>query len=247
MESRVTVSLIALNVIVFLFVFSMPEPLLNQVFQTFSFSRGHVIEIWRWVSSLFLHVSSTHLFFNMLGLYFFGRALEEKVPSQWFLAIYFVSGLLGNFVFLFTSSSPVVGASGAMFGVMGAAMLLNPIKKVHIYVFPLPLAVVAIAFVIFETFIVIFQPEKLAEVAKNVANESHVAGILTGALFAFFYSPKRSAKGIVVLLVALLLLIVLSPIFALIAGIGSLILQVVDFAIGAVLYNLASLFSFLWV
>jgi len=247
MKRPLTSYLIIANVIVFLLVFSMPEELMDQVFGLFSFSGPVAWQAWRWVTNLFLHVSASHLFFNMLGLFFFGRALEEKVPRQWFLGVFFVAGFLGNLVFIFTSDLPVVGASGAMFGVMGAAMLLNPIKRVHLYVFPLPLAIIAITFTIFETFIVVFRPERLADIVQNVANISHVVGIATGALFAFFYSPKTSVKGIVVLIVALLLLIFLAPLFALIAGIGGILLQVLDFAIGTVLYSVAGLLSFLWV
>ncbi|MBL7160416.1 MAG: rhomboid family intramembrane serine protease [Candidatus Aenigmarchaeota archaeon] len=244
MENPITKGLIIANIIVFLLVFSMPEKLMENVFNAFAFSSGTAIEPWRWVTSLFLHVSASHLFFNMLGLFFFGRILEEEVPKGWFLAIYFVAGLLGNFVFMFTSASPVVGASGAMFGIMGAAMLLNPIKRVHLYVFPLPLGIVAVTFIVFETLATYYKPAEIA--VDNVAHISHVAGILTGAIFAFFNSPKRSMKGILVLVLSLLLLVLLSPVFALISGIGGLILEVIDFVVGIVLYNLASLLAFLW-
>lgn len=241
--ARVTNLLILANVVVFLLVFSMPSELMESAFSALSFSSAGVGEVWRWFTSLFMHASASHLFFNMLGLYFFGRVLEGEVKKSWFLAIYFTAGLLGNFVFIFTSSASVVGASGAMFGVMGAAMFLNPVKRVHLYVFPLPLGIVAVTFVILETLIVYYQPAEFA----GVANIAHVAGIITGAVFAFFHSPKRSLKGLGVLLLALVLLIVLAPIFAIIGGIGSFVWEVVDFIIGAVLYNLASLLGFLWI
>jgi len=238
----ITATLIAINTIVFLLVFSMPAEMQATMFDQLSFSAGTAGEMWRWLTSLFMHVSASHLFFNMLGLYFFGKILENEVPRQWFLAVYFAAGLLGNLVFMFTSISPVVGASGAMFGIMGAAMLLNPIKKVHLFVFPLPLGIVAISFTVIETLIVYFQPDEFS----NVANVSHVAGIITGAVFAFFFNPKRSLKGILVLAISLVILVLLGPVFGLITGIGALILSVVDWAIGIVLYNLASLLSFLW-
>jgi len=240
---RITHALIVLNVLVFLLVFSMPGELKEDAFGLLSFSAGNAWEAWRWFTSIFMHISASHLFFNMLGLFFFGRILEREVSRQWFLSVYFISGLLGNFVFMFTSPAMVVGASGAMFGLMGAAMLLNPIKRVYLYVFPLPLGIVAVAFVVFETMVVYFQPAEFSE----IANISHVAGILTGALFAFFHSPKRSMKGILVLAVSLVLLIFLSPLFLLISGIGSLILDVLDQTIGIALYSLASLFSFIWI
>lgn len=242
--ATITKALIVINVLVFLLVFSMPPEMRDATIEAFAFSQGTALQVWRWVTNLFLHASASHLFFNMLGLYFFGKILEQELHPSWFLATYFIAGFLGNFAFLLTSTEFVVGASGAMFGIMGAAMLLNPVKKVHLYVFPLPLAIVAIAFVIFETFVVLFQPS-FAD--ANVANISHVAGILTGAIFAFFHAPKKASKGIMVLIFALILLIFLAPVFALIAGVGGIIIQAVDFVIGIVLYTLAGLLGFLWV
>lgn len=239
---KLTFSLIIINIAIFLLVFSMPEKLFEQTMETFYFSAETSGQIWRWVTSLFLHASASHLFSNMLGLYFFGKILESETPRQWFLAIYFMAGFLGNFVFMFTSLSPVIGASGAMFGVMGAAMFLNPIKKVHIYVFPLPLGIVAITFSVFEALVVYFQPSQFS----GVANIAHVAGIITGAVFAFFYAPKRGLKSVLVLIVLMLILIFLSPVFALIAGLGGIVIQILDFIIGGVLYTLASLLSFIW-
>jgi membrane associated rhomboid family serine protease len=243
-EHPLTWSLIILNTLIFILVFSLPN--IDAVFNLFSFSWATKLEIWRWFTSLFLHVSASHLFFNMLGLFFFGKVLEKEVKRQWFLSIYFISGLLGSFVYMFTSEFPVVGASGCVFGVMGAAMLLNPIKRIHIYIFPLPLGVVAIAFVIFETLAVFFQPERFADITQNVANIAHLGGVMTGGLFALFYDFKRSMKGVLVLGISVLLLIILAPIFALIAGIAALILGVIDFIVGIGLYGLASLLSVIW-
>jgi hypothetical protein len=221
----------------------MPESMMEWVFETFSFSSQNTLEVWRWVTSLFLHVNASHIFFNMLGLYFFGKDLEENVEAKWYLSIYFFAGIMGNFVFMFTSPNPVVGASGAMFGIMGAAMLLNPTKKTHLYIFPLPVGLVAIMLVIFESMVVYFKPEEFA----NVANISHVAGIITGACFAFFYNPKKSLEGVVVLIICLLLLLFLGPVFGLITGIGAIILQLIDYVIGFFLYGLAKFLSFIWI
>jgi len=234
--------LIALNVIIFLLVFSMPEPARDWVFQTLSFSSGGVLEVWRWLSSLFLHASASHLFFNMLGLYFFGKILEEEVKREWFISAYFASGLIGNFVFMLTSAYPVVGASGCVFGLMGAAMLLNPIKRVRLYLFPLPLGVIAILFLIFETLVVYFQPQEFS----GVANISHLGGVITGSVFAFFYDWRRASKGLLVLFVCIILLIILAPVFGLITGIGGLIWGVIETIVGFFLYGIAGLLSFIW-
>lgn len=239
--------LIFANVAVFILVFSMPESMQEWVFMTFSFSGPQSLEAWRWFTSLFLHVSASHLFFNMLGLYFFGKALEDDMSPGWFAAAYFASGLIGSFAYMFTNSMPVVGASGCVFGIMGAAMFINPIKRIHLYVFPLPLGIVAIIFVIFESLAVFFQPEALAELTSGVANVAHIGGVLTGTMFAFFYAPKRATKGLFVLVFLLLLLVILSPIFALIATFAGLILEVIDLIVGFFLYGIAKSLSFIWI
>ena len=233
---KLTWALIGINVAVFLLVFSMPEEMMNSAFGLLSFSWGTKFEAWRLLTSMFMHASASHLFFNMIGLYFFGKILEDEVNPSWFLAIYFISGVLGSFVFMFTSTAPVVGASGAMFGVLGAAMLLNPVRRVHLYVFPLPLGIIAVTFVFMETLVAYFQPQEFS----NVATMAHLAGILTGSIFAFVHSAKRAMKGLLVLAVCVLLLVFLGPIFGLITGIGALILQVLEMVIGFFLYGLAN-------
>ncbi len=234
--------LITINVVAFLIVFSMPEAAREAVFQNFSFSMASTGQIWRWLTSLFLHVSASHLFFNMLGLYFFGKIAEKELPRSWFLSLYFVGGLLGNFIFGVTDPGLVAGASGCVFAIMGAAMLLNPIKKTHFYVIPLPIGIVAIIFVLTEVFVAYFDAT-----LGGVAHMAHLGGLLTGTVFAFFYDVRRAMKGSMVLGVCILLLLFLGPVFGLIAGIGVIILNTIDAIIGFFLYGLASLLSFMWV
>lgn len=239
----ITLGLLVINVVVFLLVFSMPEGLMKQIFEVLSFSWATKFEAWRWLTSLFLHASASHLFFNMLGLYFFGKGLEENTSKARFLSVYFVAGLLGNFVFMFTSSSPVVGASGCVFGLLGAAMLLNPVKRIHFYVFPLPLGVVAVAFILVES----LMASAGAIAVTGVAHVAHLAGLATGAIFAFFFDPKQATKGMLVLILCLGLLIFLGPFFSLITGIGSLLLGILETVVGFFLYGIARLLSFIWV
>lgn len=239
---RLTWTLIFSNIIIFLLVFSMPEAMLNWVFEVFSLSGPGAWQVWTWFTSLFLHASASHLFFNMLGLYFFGKILEEEVDSKWFLSIYFISGLIGSFVFIMTSASPIVGASGCVFGVMGAAMLMNPIKRIHLYIFPLPLGIVAIMFLVVETLVIYFQQPEFG----TIAHIAHLGGVIAGSIFAFFYDWRRSIKGALVLAVCIILLIVLAPIFGLVTSIGAIVLGVLDAIIGFFLYSIAGLFSFIW-
>ncbi len=241
---KITWSLIILNVAVFLLVFSLPTELFDLVFEILSFSWDGKFDVWRWFTSLFLHASASHLFFNMLGLYFFGKILEEdEMSAKWFLSIYFISGLAGNLVFMLISPYSVVGASGAVFGLLGTAMLVNPVKRIHLFMFPLPLGIIAVTFLIFETLVVYFQPEEFA----NVATVAHIGGLVMGGLFAFLFEPKKAVIGVLVLIICLLLLVFLGPLFSLITGLGSIFLEVVDAIVGFFLYGTARLIGHLWV
>ena len=78
-------------------------------------------EYWRLVTAGFLHAGFFHLLFNMLSLYILGGLLEPAVGRLRFGLIYFVSLLAGSFgALLLEPTSPTVGASGAIFGLMGA-------------------------------------------------------------------------------------------------------------------------------
>jgi membrane associated rhomboid family serine protease len=73
---------------------------------------------WTVVTYMFLHAGVWHLVFNMLALYFFGPRLETRLGGPHFLALYAISGLVGAVTSLLTPSAAIVGASGAIFGVM---------------------------------------------------------------------------------------------------------------------------------
>jgi membrane associated rhomboid family serine protease len=81
---------------------------------------------WRLLTATFLHGGPFHLGLNMLALWWFGSAVEEVLGRGRYLLLYVVSGLAGPAgVLLFTPDTPTVGASGALFGILGAAVVLE--------------------------------------------------------------------------------------------------------------------------
>jgi len=88
-------------------------------------------DVWQLVTSMFMHVSITHIGFNMLALWVLGPQLELALGRLRFLAVYFVSGLAGSasVMWLSASYSLTLGASGAIFGLMGALLVIA--IKVH--------------------------------------------------------------------------------------------------------------------
>lgn len=81
---------------------------------------------WRLITSAFLHASVIHIAFNMYFLWLVGSAVEQALGRGRFLLVYFISGLAGSAGALVnTPTTPVVGASGALFGILGAALILE--------------------------------------------------------------------------------------------------------------------------
>ncbi len=127
---RVTYALIAINIVAFLTEqgqFSLTGAGLHgKVFEEGVLYRGgiHVEhQYWRLITSGFLHIDLLHIAFNMYLLYLLGLMLEPAIGSLRFAAVYFASLLAGSFGALLATASPTLGASGAIFGLMGALVV----------------------------------------------------------------------------------------------------------------------------
>jgi membrane associated rhomboid family serine protease len=136
-------------------------------------SNGNVIGVaegdwWRLITSAFLHYGPFHLILNMLGLYWFGSLLERRIGSGKYLLLYIVSGLAGSAGALVVDPTvPTVGASGAIFGILGAGLVLEQQRD---YVFGgSALGVIVINLVL--TFSI-----------ANISIGGHIGGLLGGAL-----------------------------------------------------------------
>ncbi len=126
---RVTYALIAINVLVFLTErgqFTLTGEAYGRVVAEGALYRAAISEghqYYRLVSSAFLHVNLLHIGFNMYLLYLLGMMLEPAIGSVRFAAIYFTSLLAGSCGALVATGAPSLGASGAIFGLMGAAAI----------------------------------------------------------------------------------------------------------------------------
>jgi membrane associated rhomboid family serine protease len=127
---RVTLALIAVNVIVFLTEqgqFSLAGTGIHgKVIEEgvlYRYGVGVQHQYWRLVSSAFLHENLLHIGFNMYLLYLLGTMLEPAMGSVRFAAVYFTSLLAGSFGAVLATAAPSLGASGAVFGLMGAAVV----------------------------------------------------------------------------------------------------------------------------
>ena len=93
-----------------------------------------VVRPWTLVTYMFLHAGLSHLVFNMLGLFIFGPRLEDRLGGKAFLWLYFLSGLGGAvFSFFFAREAAVVGASGAVYGVLLGFAMYWPRERIYIW------------------------------------------------------------------------------------------------------------------
>lgn len=88
---------------------------------------------WTLVTYMFLHGGLWHLLFNMLGLYFFGPRLEQEIGGRDFLILYFVSGLTGALLSFITPFAAIVGASGAVYGVLMGFARYWPRESLYVW------------------------------------------------------------------------------------------------------------------
>lgn len=125
---------------------------------------------WLLVTSIFLHGSASHLIFNMFALVLFGLILEKFIGSKRFLLIFFVSGVIANIASLVYPSS--LGASGAVYGIIGALAAIRPRMIVWTYGVPMPMVVAALFYLALDLGGLFFP--------SNIANAAHIAGLIVG-------------------------------------------------------------------
>ena len=132
---------------------------------------------------MFVHSGATHLFANMLGLFFIGPTVERTIGSFRFFVLYYISGILGGlgWSLLAQSGSSCVGASGAVMGILGAFGALYPNAKLLLwFVIPVRAWVLVLGLVLWELHETITTP-----LVGGIANAAHLMGGIAGFCYAF--------------------------------------------------------------
>jgi len=197
----VTVTLIIANSLVFLFQVSLDPYTRND----FLFAFGLVPERFSWlnvITSMFLHGGWLHLLGNMLFLWVFGDNIEDVLGHGRFLLFYLLCGMaaaLGQYAVNPDSRVPMVGASGAIAGVMGAYLVRFPHSRIvmlgwflFVFTFELPAYIVLVYWFIVQLFSGIGSIADAAAQRGGVAFMAHAAGFLAGiALIHVFRTRDR--------------------------------------------------------
>ncbi len=141
------------------------------------------VQPWRFITSIFLHGDIAHLLYNLFALGLFGSMLERLLGGKRFLFIFFATGVGANLLSVFFYDASL-GASGAIFGVIGALIVIRPGLPVFVFGLPMPIFIAGIVWAVGDI-IGIFVP-------SGVANLAHLGGMALGLLMGVFYrKPKE--------------------------------------------------------
>ncbi|HOX25296.1 MAG TPA: rhomboid family intramembrane serine protease [Candidatus Krumholzibacteria bacterium] len=149
------------------------------------------LQLWRFVTYMFLHGGFTHLLFNMLGLWLFGNRIEELWGSRTFTWYYFVSGIGGAVLYGalilagINEPSAMVGASGAIYGILLAFGLAFPNAIIFVFFIPMPARIAVVLFLVMALF---------GFGATNVAHMAHLGGMVTGFIFLWTFTGGHPSR-----------------------------------------------------
>ena len=159
--------------------------ILEKWFSVFPVSFSAVLQVWRLITYQFLHANIIHILFNMLGLFFLGPTLERHWGSRRFLIFYLGCGAAGALFYIllvgvgWLGAGPMIGASGAILGMLAACAILFPHFVVLFLFFPVPIRIAAII-------MILLYSANLYSQGKNAGGDAaHLAGMAAGAFYVF--------------------------------------------------------------
>ncbi|MFX1279299.1 MAG: rhomboid family intramembrane serine protease [Promethearchaeota archaeon] len=181
-DAKITLCLIAINSIFFI-IFNIFLPveyllLFVQINRNILFN----FEIWRLITPIFFHADLIHLFSNMFALLIFGSVIELnlRITSLQYIFIYLISGVIGNLFSLFLLPLDVIslGASGAIFGLLGVMVLMIITEDQSM----LPFALIYVFYYIIASFL------------PGINIWAHILGLLGGILFGYLFYYRKNRK-----------------------------------------------------
>ena len=194
-----TYAIIIANFLVFLLSIFYPNEIIVYLgFRPAYLSLDQLPQLYTLFASMFVHSGVLHILGNMFVFFFMGVAFEQRIGRKKFLVIYLITGICGAFTHSalnLGSWIPLVGASGAIFGILGAFAYAYPRDEV---VMPVPLGIMfimrikviyaTILFAILETVVVIFS------VQDSTAHFAHLGGLVSGVILAAVMIGKKAEK-----------------------------------------------------
>lgn len=185
-----TIALLIINAVVFLLqlVANTSASGTEIEYRYFALSLGGLESgfVWQLLTFQFMHASITHILFNSLAIYFFGRPVETALGRRHFLTLYLSSGVIGGLLQMFFAflipmfNGPVVGASAGAYGLVAAYAILHWRERFTIFIYFFPVSMTGkllLAISLGLAFLGMLIPN------SGVANAAHIGGILAGAFY----------------------------------------------------------------
>lgn len=173
----VAIWIVVITVIIFIF-----QNIFSSITDSFALVSADVLSRpWIIITHMFLHADISHIFYNMFALALFGTILEKIIDWKRFLFLYFSSGIVaavGAIIFY----PATIGASGAIFGILGTLAALRPKMVVWTAYVPMPM-IVAAAFWAFLDVVGIIVP-------SDIANAAHLFGLAFGIVVGIFWRKR---------------------------------------------------------
>jgi membrane associated rhomboid family serine protease len=202
-----TIVLIAINVLVFLYEQTLSARGLDQFFIQYGtvplrFSDGNITstDVLTLFTSMFIHSGWLHILGNMLYLWIFGNNVEDRLGIPRFLLFYFLTGLAASALQIVidpTSTAPMIGASGAIAGILGGYIVLFPRARVQTLVFLfIFIQIINIpAYILLGWWFILQLFNGLTSLGSyssgGVAFFAHIGGFITGAVLVSFFTLGR--------------------------------------------------------
>jgi hypothetical protein len=204
----VNVILIIINVLVFLYEFSLGPELevfinrygLVPAYLFYSQDSGFFDRVYPFFTSMFLHGGWLHLIGNMLYLYIFGDNVEDRIGHLRYLLFYLITGFAAAFTQIsinVNSTIPMVGASGAISGVLGAYLLFFPKSKIltlvpiffFLHLVEIPAAILLVLWFVMQFFSGVASLA-MTQSSGGVAFWAHIGGFVVGLILARVFQKK---------------------------------------------------------
>lgn len=152
--------------------------------------------LWTFITSMFMHAGFFHLFVNMFSLFFLGSLIEKIIGPKRYFIFYMAAGLFAGLLFVLTSlvftadiNTFAVGASGALFGLVGLLVLLTPNLSVFVMFIPIP---IKMKYAGPGILVVLW----LISIAGDIpiGNMAHLGGLLAGLAYGVYLKKRYKRK-----------------------------------------------------
>ncbi len=197
-NTNITFLLIIANIICFI-LFSILIYLNNGSLDYIALKPANIINnfyLWTFITSMFMHGGFFHLFANMLSLMFIGNFVERLLGKKRFFYFYLLSGIFAGIFFVLSSflfpsdfNAYAVGASGALFGLVGLLMIITPNLPVYIMFIPIP---IKMKYAAPGMLILLWLISLLGNIP--IGNTAHLGGFVVGIMYGFYLKKKYRNK-----------------------------------------------------